>query len=89
MCKRSLVSAAVQRSVHTRFKFAINVAWLDLNYVTAPNVPLPLASVEAMQAQYFAKPSTAAGVELGVGIHASAIGKETFGPKVAIWHVCG
>ena len=79
----------VHRNGHARFKCAINVAWLDLNYVTAPNVPLPWASVEAMQAQYFSKPSTAAEVELEVGVLASSIGKKTFGNKVAMWHVCG
>ena len=87
--KRSSGRVAAQRSRLIRFKCAINVAWLDLGYVTAPSVPLPWASVEAMQAQYFTNPMTAAEVELEVGILMSDIGKGHFGKKVAVQHVIG
>ena len=63
------------------FKCAINLAWLDLHFISNPHIPLVWASVETMQNRYFKKPGGFADIAIEVGILEAVVDNGDYGLK--------
>jgi hypothetical protein len=63
------------------FKCGINLAWLDLHFITNPHIPIAKASVETMQERYFMKPNGFAELEVEIGVLQTQLDAGGFGAK--------